>query len=218
MKRFVAAYLGLVVLALMILVGSVQAEDRYIPNIRTNQPLKCSTGNGAKAGADVTVVEYGALMMHKTVFTLDEQAVALTDEAGVVAHGGLKIYDFPEGAIMVVGVTSDLDLTKSSAGVNDDWDGDFGLGTVTATNDASLTTTEDDILPTTATPQATSGATTADGQSTADENVVLDGTGTAKDMYLNFLVDDADHNVTGTACNLIADGTITLYWINLGDY
>lgn len=217
MKR-IAAYLGLIALVLMMLVVSVQAEDRYIPNIRTSQPLKCSTGNGASAGSDVTVVEYGAQMLHKTVFTLDEQAVALTDNTGTIAYGGLKVYDFPEGAVMVVGVTSDLDLTKSSDGVNDDWDGDFGLGTVTATDDASLTTTEDDILPSTATPQATSGATTANGQSTAAENVVFDGTDTAKDMFLNFLVDDSDHDVDSTACNLIADGTITLYWINLGDY
>ena len=166
----------------------------------------------------MTVTEYGNGIMYETVFTLSDVAVALTDEAATVAYGGLKIYDFPAGAIMTVGATSDLDLTKSSAGVNNDWDGDFGLGTATAGNDATLTSTEDDILPTTATPQASAGATTANGQSAAAENVVFDGTSTAKDLYLNFLVDDADQDVNGTACNLIANGTIRVLWINLGDY
>jgi hypothetical protein len=38
------------------------------------------------------------------------------------------------------------------------------------------------------------------------------------DVFLNILVDDADHDITGTAANIEATGTITLYWINLGDY
>jgi hypothetical protein len=156
--------------------------------------------------------------LKQTVITLTDHAIALTDEAGIVAYGGSKIYDFPEGLIMFVGAVTDIDLTKSSAGVNDDWDGDMGLGTVTAGNDATLSSTEQDLIPTTATPQASSGVTTADAQSTATEGLALhDGTATAVDVYLNFLVDDADHDVTSTACNLICNGTVTLTWISLGD-
>jgi hypothetical protein len=217
MKRFAISF-WVFVLAVLLTAGISYADQSYIANITTNQPIISTDGVGAGAGSDVSVVEYGADLVHKTVFTLDEQAIALADEAATVAYAGLKIYDFPAGAVLILGSTADLALTKSSAGVNDDWDGDFGLGTATAGNDASLTNTEDDVLPTTATPQATSGETTATGQSTADENVVHDGTTTAKDLYLNFLVDDADQDVTGTACNLIADGTITVYWVNLGDY
>jgi len=175
-------------------------------------------GVGAANGTGVAATEYGEGIVHKTVLTLTDHAIALSDEADTVAYGGSKIYDMPEGAILTLGATADLALTKSSAGVNDDWDGDFAIGTVTASNNASLASTEQDILPTTATPQASGGATTATGQSTATENAVLDGTGSAKDVYLNFLVDDADHDVNGTACNLIVNGTITLHWINLGDY
>lgn len=145
-----------------------------------------------------------------------DEAIALTDEAGVVAYGGLKIRDMPEGAILFLGAVANLALTKSSAGVNDDWDGDFGIGTVTASNNATLSSTEQDILPTTATPQASSGATTAKGQSTAV--AFKDGTSTPVDVYLNFLVDDVDHDVTSTACNLIVNGYIDLTYILLGDY
>jgi hypothetical protein len=62
---------------------------------------------------------------------------------------------------------------------------------------------------------AVAGATTAKGVSTAA--ATLDGTDTAVDLFLNFLVDDTDHDVTTTPANLIVSGTITLHWINLGD-
>lgn len=110
---------------------------------------------------------------------------------------------------------ADLTVEKSSAGVNDDFDGDFAVGTVTASNNNTLASTEANVIPSTATPQATSGATTAKGVSTGV--VTLDGTGTAVDLFLNFLVDDSDHDVGGTACDLIVNGTITVTWINLGD-
>jgi hypothetical protein len=183
---------------------------------RIGDALDASGTAGAVAGTGVTTEELGGSVVHQTVLTFVNTPIPLTDEVGVVAYGGLKVYDFPAGLILVLGATSDLDLTKSSAGVNANWDGDFGIGTVTASNNATLSSTEQNILPTTATPQAASGATTANGQNTAV--AFLDGTSTAVDAFLNFLVDDADHNVTGTACNIIVNGTVTLTWANLGDY
>lgn len=186
--------------------------------VESGGAIETAKGVGAAAGTGVVAQEFGDGVFHKTVLTLTNVAVALTDEAGVVAYGSQKVYDFPAGAILLLGAVADLDVTKSSAGVNADWDGDFGLGTAAAGNNNALATTEQDILPTTATPQAAAGVTTAKGQSTATENKVHDGTSTAIECHLNVLVDDADHNVAGTACNLIFNGTITLHWINLGDY
>ena len=182
----------------------------------TNVPTT-TAGVGAANGTGVAAAESGLGIVHKTVITFTNHAIALADEAGVVAYKGSKVYDMPAGAILFLGAITDIDLTKSSAGVNDDWDGDFGVGTTTASNNATLATTEQNIIPTTATPQATAGVTTADGISSATENAVVDGTSTAVDVYLNFLVDDADHDVASTACNLIVNGTLTLHWINLGD-
>lgn len=184
----------------------------------TNRRLASPIGVGAAAGTGVAASEYGTGDVHSTTLTLTALTMALTDQAGAIAYVGTKVYDFPAGAILILGATADIDLTKSSAGVDADWNGDFGLGTATAAADDTLTLTEDDILPTTATPEAVAGVTTSNGQSTAAENVVFDGTTTAKDLYLNYLVDDADHDVTATPCNLIANGTITLHWVNLGDY
>ncbi len=158
----------------------------------------------------------GAGYFRTVELTLEDVAVALADNAGVVAYGGKKLFDFPEGAFAYVGAVADLALTKSSAGVNADWDGDISLGTVTASNNASLSSTEQDLAPTTPTPQAVSGTTTGDMVSTAAP-ALFDGSAGAKSCYLNLLVDDADHDVTGTACNLIVNGTIKLHYIFLGD-
>lgn len=154
--------------------------------------------------------------LHTVVLKATNVAVAMTDEAGVVAYGGVKFFDFPVGGINILSCLSDMDLTKSSAGVIDAWDGDFAIGTVTASNNATLTSTEANVIASTATPQAVSGATTANGLNTAA--VYLDGTGTAVDLYYNLLVDDADHDVTTTPCNLILNGTITLTYLLQGDY
>lgn len=186
--------------------------------IRSLSQLYDYDGQGTVAGTGVSSTEYGIGAIRKTVFTFTNAQVTMVDEAGVVAYGGLKIYDMPAGAIMFHGCVSDLDLTLTAAGINADWDGDFGIGTVTASNNNSLATTEQNILPTTATPQASGSATTANGQSTATENAVVDGTSTAVDVYFNILVDDADHDITTTPTNIILNGTITLFWTNLGDY
>ncbi len=187
--------------------------------VTVESALQTASGVGAVAGSGVTVEEFGDGANHKTRFTFTDAAIALTDEAGVVAYGGLKIYDFLAGFILMLGAVANLTITKSSAGVNADWDGDFGLGTATASNNNTLSSTEQNVIPTTATPQAVAGATTAQGASTNTEAAkVLDGHTTPIDLYLNFLVDDADHNVNGTPCNLIVNGTIEVSWINLGDY
>ena len=168
------------------------------------------TANGA--GVKVNASQAGYT---KTVLEFNDTPIPLVDEAGVVAYGSLKVFDLPQGLILVDAAVADLAITKSSAGVNATFDGDFGVGTTAAGNNAALATTEQNIIPTTATPQAVAGATTAKGISTA--GLQLDGTATAPDVYLNFLVDDADHDVTTTPCNLIVNGTLTLIWANAGD-
>lgn len=170
---------------------------------------------GAAAGTGVTASERTPGIIHRTVLTLVNAVIPLADAAGVVAYGGLKVYDLPEGNIHILGAVQNLVLTKSSAGVNADWDGDISLGTVTASNNATLSSTEQDIIPTTSTPQAVAGVASGSAVSTAA--ATLDGTATAKDIYLNVLVDDADHDVTTTPCNIIVNGTINFTWVNLGD-
>ena len=215
MKRIL--FVVLMVSAMLFSVPSAFALD-WFSSIKVGEQVTADGIGVPTTTTGMTVTEIGDGAVHKTVFTFVNTPVALTDEAGVVAYKGLKLYDMPAGFISFLGATSNLALTKSSAGVNADWDGDFGIGTVTASNNATLATTEQNILPTTATAQAAAGATTAVGAATATEQAIVDGHTTALDIYLNFLVDDADHDVTTTPCNLILNGTVTVFWTNMGDY
>ena len=225
-----------------------------------------NNGTGTPNGTGVTATEYGNQnTLHRTELKLDGLALTLTDEAGVVGYVGQKIYDFPEGAIMILGAVADLTVTESGATAATA-SGDFSLGTATASNNATLTSTEADVIPSTAFGPLVSSAGTLKGISLAvitsltnstgrtpddtlanhadlstyatdaaviEQNVadlggkineiialisglfakVLDGTATAKDLYLNVLVDDADQ-AGGT---LTITGTISITWINLGD-
>lgn len=179
----------------------------------TADQLGTSGSQGTVAGTGISQ-SAGAEALTR-VIKLTNRVVALTDVPGVVAYLGTKLLDFPEGLLQITGCVANLAVTKSSAGVNATWNGDFSLGSATAAGDATLTGTEADIVASTATPAAVAGATTAKGVNTGV--VTLDGTTTAKDLYLNVLIDDADHNVAATPCNLIFNGTIEITYDILGD-
>lgn len=170
--------------------------------------------NGGAAGANGVGATSVQRSDNVTVLTLSALAVAMADTAGIVAFGSKKLLDFPAGYIGIESVVANLAVTKSSAGVIATFDGDFSLGTVAAAGDATLTATEADIMASVATPQAVAGVTTARGSKLTATD--LDGTVTPVDLYLNVLVDDTDHDVTTTPCNLLFTGTITVTWRNKG--
>lgn len=173
-------------------------------------------GKGSAATTAIVAREHGNFAIHKTVLTLTSLSLTIIDRgAGNVGYGGVKVYDFPAGAIEILGASANVTLLAGAGGIVDDWDGDFSLGTVTAAADNDLTGTEANVLPKTATIQATSGTGTAQGKSTTTEIGIHDGTSTAIDAYLNVMIDDADISSNDT---LAASGTITLVWVNLGDY
>lgn len=170
-------------------------------------------GDGTPAGTGATAAAVPGDKLKKTVITLTNYVIALVDNAGVGAHGGAKIFDMPAGVIDIENAVSALAITKSSAGVNATWNGDFAVGSVVAAVDATLTGTEANIIPSTSTPAAVAGLSSANGSAAAAAR--LGTLGAALDVYLNVLVDDADQDVTTTPCNLIFNGTVTLWWRNL---
>ena len=176
-----------------------------------------ATGVGAVAGTLTSVVEYGNALLHKSVITLTAESFTMTDESGTVLYGGTKIYDFPEGLLCTLGVVIDGSITGTS--VLATFDGDVAVGTVTATTGATLTSTEADILQSVALTQAVAKVANADATSVATiltESGArwIDGTSTAKDAYLNFVIDDDAANATGTAT---FTGTVTIVWMIIGD-
>lgn len=173
--------------------------------------------NGATVGATETVVGF----LHKTKLTCTATPITVTDDAGVAQYGGVKVYDFPEGMLCILGAVVTGSLTAGVTGtIIDNWDGDVALGTATATTGATLTGTEADILQSV---EVSAGASDKIGVVDAVSVATAltesgarwhDGTATAKDMFLNFVIDDNATHTTGTAT---FTGTIELIWTKLGD-
>lgn len=201
-------------------IGFGSALKRICDYLDYNTTAGVSKRGAVVAKTGLAVGEAGAHALRQTTFTFTACHFAMIDNAGVGAHKGVQLYDFPAGNILILGATADIALKKSSAGIVDTWNGDFGVGTVVADSGATLASTEQNIIPTTATPAATGvgalATTTAKGINVA-AIAPLDGTATAVDLYLNFLIDDADQDVTGTPADLILTGTLTVTWLNLGD-
>lgn len=178
-------------------------------------------GAGAASGATVSAAESGDGLIHKTVLTLTATPVTITDDAGVAQYGGTgKIYGFPEGLLFTLGAEVHGNLTLGTTGtIIDAFTGVNALGTATASTGATLVGTEADILQSTANATASSKVAAIDSVSTATALTEsgarhLDGTGTAKDMYLNFAIaDDATHTSgTGTFT-----GVVTVVWMIIAD-
>lgn len=180
-----------------------------------------TTNNGTKNGSTVTVKEYGDDINHLTVLTCTATPVTITDDAGVAQYGGVKVYDLPAGFVVVEAGMVTGSLTAGVTGtIIDNWDGDVALGTATATTGATLTGTEADIMPSV---EVSAGASdklgVVDAVSVATALTEsgarwFDGTATAKDVFLNFVIDDDATHTAGTAA---FTGTIRILWKFLGD-
>lgn len=166
--------------------------------------------------AGLSVVHKQVGFLRQSVFTLDNVAQSVVNGT---EYQGTKLYDFPEGRVLVLGVTARLQQKTTSAlasTLNASSTGAVSLGTVTASS-TTLATTMVDLLPSTA---FTSSATvnvagTAVGAALA-ASAQFDGTTTAKSMFLNSAfatTADVDGDATITW-----SGTITVTHIDLGDY
>lgn len=175
---------------------------------------KTSVGVGAKNGSAVSAVENGNGAVHKTVLTLTNLSVTMTDATTNGCHGSHKVYDFPEGPIQILGCSYNLTTARVGTAISATAALVGALGT--ATNDAAnatLSSTEADLIAST-TGTLTAGAGTLKKHGSV-VTTAFDGTGTAKDAYLNISVPDADS--TGNDA-ITVNGTITITWVNLGDY
>jgi len=132
-------------------------------------------------------------------------------------YQGTKIYDFPEGRILVLGVTATLQQKTTSAidTTLNSGTGAISLGSVTASA-TTLASTMVDFLPSTAFTSSTvinvaGTAVTAALAASAQFN----GTATPVDLYLNTAyatTTDVDGNATQTI-----SGTVRIVWVLLGD-
>lgn len=180
--------------------------------------ITASAGSTSATNTTETKLHTGGVRSVKLTCTALD--LSFTDQPGTVLYSGTKVYDFPEGLILFLGAVIDGSVTVAADTSGPTFDGDVSLGTATVTGaNGTLTSTEADLLISNALTQAVAQVANSDAQSSATqvtESAALwaDGTATAKDMYLNFVVDEDASNATGTGS---FTGTIEFSYIVIGD-
>ena len=161
-------------------------------------------------------IEYGPAGLFRLTFTMTALSLTVTDAGGSGSSASLKIFDFVQAGVRILGSRQDYTAFAEGAaltGAAGDAAFVMALGSVAANaGDGALTGTEVDIAAATAT-ITLSGGTGTGGKFEAS-TTVLDGTSTAVDVYLNW---------SGTAATIDANstisvtGTITVTGVLLGD-
>lgn len=179
--------------------------------------IKSAAGVGAIVAGKCTAVEYGDGVVHQTVLTLTLSGANDIDLADGADHGAsVTIYDMPAGRILLLGATCDL-----SAVVNDAFNAspndvfNVAVGSVAADDADGLSGTEVNIIPASALDTVGNTTLTLPWKSALAASAQFDGTTSAMAVIVNATVADAS---TTKAVTLAITGTLTLTWINLGDY
>lgn len=176
------------------------------------QELEKLNGADGVVGTGLTASQGAGVVQTVTINVPAETTVAMVDATTAGSHGSKKVFTFPAGNIQVLGATTDLAIARVGTALTATSAVIGALGTVvTANTDATLTSTEANIVPSTAATLA-AGVGAFDGQSTA--SVTLDGTATPVDVYMNFATPDAGS--TGND-SLTVSGQIVISFLVLGD-
>lgn len=145
--------------------------------------------------------------VNHTRITLPATAVTMTDHTTAGSQGDVELYDFPANSVLVLGAAMNLTTLAGVGGIGDTAALVGSIGSAIAgVGDATLTSTEADLIPSTA-GSLVAGAGTLVGRSTA-----VDFLPASSKAYLNLAVPDA-----GTSANdtITVAGTVDIYWMNL---
>lgn len=143
-----------------------------------------------------------------------DQVITVDGLTGI-GFGSIRLEGLPEGNVLLLGAVVSVTFSGSGADANltDTWDGDFGIGSTPA-DDATITGTDVDIIPSTAL-----GAATAEVSPLARvENItaaMIDNKAGTGAVNLSLLVDDASIDADGVL--ITALGQLHLAYIMLGD-
>lgn len=159
--------------------------------------------------------------IHHTVLNLVDFPISISDTN---VGGGAKIYDFPEGRIMIYGAIA-KNMTPKTTSVlastlNASKTLSMGVGTVQTTTQGSgtLATTQQDIVNTFA--PVSSATINVDGTAASGKDdgtpQGFDGTTTPVDAFLNVGVPTAT-DIDGDA-TITVTGEIHIWWSLIGDY
>lgn len=129
--------------------GQARAFKRQIKRFTASTPLRTSSGVGSvPVASGLSSAEYGDGFVHTTRFTLNALSVTMTDNTTNGSQGSQKLYDFPEGAIRILGVVVNLTIARVGTNLAANAAIVGSVGTVAAANtNGTLTGTEADIVP-----------------------------------------------------------------------
>ena len=188
------------------------------PSIAQARPTTLNdVGTVNTAVAGITARECGLGIFRQTVLDLVDVPVTVGNTSGA-SFGSLLLYTLPKGVITFDASTvyfNEIDWAGQDIAVGGS--GDFALGT-TATADATLSGTDVDVCPSTAMLDpfvAGIGRSNAGGFLAARAR--FDGSSTAKAVYLNVIVDDADVS-DGASDVVLFTGRVVIDWINHGKF
>lgn len=179
--------------------------------------LAVTTGSlNATTGLSVDVQRTPGSNIATLVFTLNAVSLVVTDAAGSGASASLKLFDFVQAGIVPLGCRQNYTAFAEGAALTGDA-GDavfvMGLGSVAANaGDGVLTGTEVDFADVTGTITLSGG--TGTGTLFSGTKAALDGTATAKALYLNWSGTAATIDATST---ISVTGTVQLSVLLLGD-
>jgi len=199
-----------------------------MPSFKTLQPptgsIHVIDGDPLDKAGSTPAPAVGAIVTKQVQFgPFCQTTLTLNNVGQTVVNGteyqGTKIYDFPEGRILILGATATLQQKTTSvlaSTLNASVTGAIGIGTATASA-TTLASTMQDIIPTTAfTSSATINVAGTAVKASLAASAQFDGTTTAKDLYLNTAyatTTDVDADATQTI-----SGTVVVTWCFLGDY
>jgi hypothetical protein len=201
-------------------------NDNAIPAKRSDFRQETSVNAGAIVSAALgkaVAQEYGNHFIHQTLIELQALPVVTGNTSGI-SFGSKQLYEFPEGRIHILGNAAHFSKItfNTESGVSGDiagaGSGDYSLGS-TATADGVLSTTDVDLLPSSA---MLDPFVAGVGQSNAGTALAaaaqFDGSATPLKMFLNTIVDDADVSDGAAADSVFFTGWIRTTWLWLGDY
>jgi hypothetical protein len=160
-----------------------------------------TAGAGAAVATKTSVAETQADMV-TTVISLTNVVLTATD--GSDEGESQKILDFDAGAVSVI-LSVQNGTTVVSAGATNFYY--LSVGTAAAGDDATLTGTEANVIPSTTIDTTSGTVLTNDFDAILAAAAIFDGTSTAIDLYLNMAI--ADTNMSANVTNTLT-GTLTI--------
>lgn len=186
-----------------------------ILNFEPNHTIVTSDGIGLALVDSAVAVLESWKTLHRTLFTFTAKVIATVDHTTNGGNATLLLYTFPRGNIQVLGASSNLTLTGDGTGVTTTAAVVGAVGTVVAASDATLTSTEANIIPSTVCTLTASAGVMKGKPTTA---ISIDNTTTTNSTQmtanLNFAIPDAGSTAAGS---LTVTGTLEIIWANYGD-